>query len=918
MATHPPDYHVVHPLPTAPQFVGRRTELDELLAWWYSGISGVVALVGLGGAGKTAVAARLVAELCRPENPYRPGGLFVWSFYQEPDAGFFLSEAYRYFAGAAADPAPARGAGLLHLLRDALAVGGPHLLVLDGLERVQRQEGDGPGAFGQVEDPLLRGLLTRLAEGVGKATALVTTRFPLTDLEPMLDRGYRHRDVEGLDRSAALDLLRRHGVRGDDDTLAGLLESYGAHALTLDHLGGLIGRFLGGDPSRAPEAPTLASPRRDRQALRLARLLDAYQAHLPPAELALLGRLSLLRRSAPPEQVGRLFLCTPPVQIRTARDLEVLLRRIPLPDQMPGEFASELAASVRDAVIEAHQEAPIAGPEDAFVGAIYRGVEGLLEQYATTIEDAVEEVVRLYGGEPGHPTESRPLSWPDQEQLRDQIYRYNEYRSHPLYNYQEPPSALTKAFLDVGWLPPTAEDFSHMTPADVEMALRRARRAVKRLAIKHRALRLVGEQCRLHQRKWRSSGPLATLDAAAIGRALSALVDRHLVLREADGTLSVHPAVRDYFAGLTAADDRGLWHHLIGDQLISLASRPGLRRPEDQAGLDLVEEAIAHARESGRPEKAWTLYVDVLGGHRHLAWKLGEMARGLRILRGFDPCPDRWALGWYLRAMGELESAYAENPLPYFRADIRLLQGRLPDVEAEGDPGRSEVAAFLMGRKERAPAAPLGCAIPTAQLLLYHGQAERAWLAAEPEGVYELTGWNDDRARGRLYVADACNRLGHGGHMARSLEDAARWVLHSGSMEHLCVYHLVRARIARRAGDASAARSAIDEGLHVARQCEFRLYQVELLCEQAELQLAGSCDTVAVRSARAAHELASSPDCLFVWGAAAAGHLLGVAMLACGRVEDARRTLEATLSTRRIIGDFRVEQTEALLRSIRG
>ena len=27
------------------------------------------------------------------------------------------------------------------------------------------------------------------------------------------------------------------------------------------------------------------------------------------------------------------------------------------------------------------------------------------------------------------------------------------------------------------------------------------------------------------------------------------------------------------------------------------------------------------------------MYFQVLGGHRHLAWKLGEMARGLRILR---------------------------------------------------------------------------------------------------------------------------------------------------------------------------------------------------------------------------------------------------------------------------------------------
>ena len=66
--------------------------------------------------------------------------------------------------------------------------------------------------------------------------------------------------------------------------------------------------------------------------------------------------------------------------------------------------------------------------------------------------------------------------------------------------------------------------------------------------------------------------------------------------------------------------------------------------------LDLVEEAISHAVRAGEPAKAHGLYFQVLGGHRHLAWKLGEMARGLRIMRGFNPCPDRWAMGWYLRS----------------------------------------------------------------------------------------------------------------------------------------------------------------------------------------------------------------------------------------------------------------------------
>ncbi len=178
MALHPPDHRVVHPLPPAPQFVGREAELDELRALWQVRTPGVIALVGLGGAGKTALATRFLEDLCRPDYSLRPEGLFVWSFYQEPDAGYFLSEAYRYFVRGEPSAAPAKGAGLLHLLRDALTLGGPHLLVLDGLERVHRQEGSASGHLGQIEDPLLRGLLTPIAEGIGQTTALVTSRFP--------------------------------------------------------------------------------------------------------------------------------------------------------------------------------------------------------------------------------------------------------------------------------------------------------------------------------------------------------------------------------------------------------------------------------------------------------------------------------------------------------------------------------------------------------------------------------------------------------------------------------------------------------------------------------------------------------------------------------------------------------------------
>src|SRR5438445_438115 len=83
----------------------------------------------------------------------------------------------------------------------------------------------------------------------------------------LLGLGYQHVDVGGLGPAATRALLRAHGVWGDDATLDGLAEAYGAHALTLDHLGALVGRFLGGDPHRAPEAPALTTPGSDRQAL---------------------------------------------------------------------------------------------------------------------------------------------------------------------------------------------------------------------------------------------------------------------------------------------------------------------------------------------------------------------------------------------------------------------------------------------------------------------------------------------------------------------------------------------------------------------------------------------------------------------------------------------------------------------------
>ena len=111
---------IVHPLPSAPLFVGRVEELDAVRGFWRGAADGhVLALIGLGGAGKTAIASAFVSGLLDPAaGADRPDGLFVWSFYVNQDVSNFLRHAYRYFSRGLKPESS--GAGLLYRLTEML------------------------------------------------------------------------------------------------------------------------------------------------------------------------------------------------------------------------------------------------------------------------------------------------------------------------------------------------------------------------------------------------------------------------------------------------------------------------------------------------------------------------------------------------------------------------------------------------------------------------------------------------------------------------------------------------------------------------------------------------------------------------------------------------------------------------------
>jgi hypothetical protein len=348
---------------------------------------------------------------------------------------------------------------------------------------------------------------------------------------------------------------------------------------------------------------------------------------------------------------------------------------------------------------------------------------------------------------------------------------------------------------------------------------------------------------------------------------------------------------------------------------MSLIQKPGVRLPEDATSLNLGEEAIHHALAAGREDWALWLYKEVLGGLRHLGWKLGEMTRGLRILRQFATCPDPWAEAWFLRALGELEPAHALNGLPTFRADIRLLQGRLPEVAAAGDGQRAAVAEFLMGKSQRLPPDPLGCVVPREHILLFvnrpFGNA-----TALPRAFYDDAGWRADLARKQLFWAEFASQRGDHQSCRKFLEQASNWILHSGSVEHLCLLHLIQARVLKTTRDLPASLRAVAEGVQLARQCGLALYLVELLTEKAEILLAQGEADAAESAAREAMELASGQQVQFLWGAALAGHVLGQALVQQGKMDAARKALHDVLTLRKRIGDPRTWQTEKLLNGL--
>lgn len=283
-----------HVLSRARHFVGREEALAELGRFVRGeGPARVVAVVAIGGAGKTSLVERCLELSARPA--------LVWSFYEDPriDAWFdAVLAAYGAVAGTG---------DLAERVASALSRADRPLLVLDGFEVLQ-SSGQDRRTRGEIDDSRMTTLLRRLARGLGSARAIVTSRFPVSDLAPWEGSGAMTKDLPALTREESVALLERWGIRGGRD-LDAIATRAGCHALTVAMIGSYVGGFLGGDASRLERVDLADAAQDDVLARRLQKVLDGHAAKLGVADRDLLCRVCAFPRGASVESLQSIAHC---------------------------------------------------------------------------------------------------------------------------------------------------------------------------------------------------------------------------------------------------------------------------------------------------------------------------------------------------------------------------------------------------------------------------------------------------------------------------------------------------------------------------------------------------------------------------------------------------------------------------------
>src|SRR5713101_148179 len=226
--------------PHTEQFHGREKELAELHRWLVDDHCRLVAILGMGGMGKTSLAATLV-DLVQENYDY----VFWRSLHNAPPLESILQECIPFVSDQQRTVLPAALDRQITLLIEYLRTR-RCLLVLDNVESIL-QGGSQAGQYREGYEGYGK-LLQRIGESRHQSCLLVTSREKPKEVALLEGEAavVRSSHLAGLPPADGRDILKDKGLQGTEHTWEALITAYSGNPLALKLVGQVIREVFGG------------------------------------------------------------------------------------------------------------------------------------------------------------------------------------------------------------------------------------------------------------------------------------------------------------------------------------------------------------------------------------------------------------------------------------------------------------------------------------------------------------------------------------------------------------------------------------------------------------------------------------------------------------------------------------------------
>ena len=287
---------------TAPEesFVGREEELEIITKWYKSPDVRIGGLIGWGGVGKSALVRKWYDSL--GANKIRPDGILWWNFYDLPYLEQFLNALLRYVSQGQVKVETFRSTWeKMEWIKEYIRRG-VYLIILDGLEQMQRGEVDGE-KYGIMIHREFTELLHYLVDAKkSEGLCLITTRYELKDINKWHKNGFELEQISGLSVNDSLKMLKVRRIKGTDEDLKEVAKRYKKHPLSLTSTAGYLDRYYDGEIKQAPDVEfVLGDEERFKD---VNKLLGKYAERMSEAERRFLNIFSLFRQEVTERDFG--------------------------------------------------------------------------------------------------------------------------------------------------------------------------------------------------------------------------------------------------------------------------------------------------------------------------------------------------------------------------------------------------------------------------------------------------------------------------------------------------------------------------------------------------------------------------------------------------------------------------------------